>query len=70
MQPPRPTAHRDIPAWGWVAIALVRLWALAPLILLAAGIWWWTHGGSAHAPKWMHRAIQHARTTADSALGR
>jgi hypothetical protein len=69
-EPPRPTAHREVPAWAWVVLLLARVWALLPLLLLAAGIWWWTHGGSKQAPRWLREAVQHARTRADSTLGR
>ena len=69
-EPPPPTAHRDVPAWGWALIVLARLWALVPLVLLVAGIWWWTHGGDRQAPKWLRQAVQHARAAADSAFGK
>jgi hypothetical protein len=67
----RGPAFRDgIPPWGWLALVLARIWALVPLLLLAAGIWWWTRGGSQQAPRWVRHAVQHARATADSTLGR
>jgi hypothetical protein len=66
----REPAFRDVPTWAWAAIVLARLWALVPLLLLAGGIWWWTHGGSRQAPRWFRHAVQHARTAADSTFGR
>lgn len=67
--------HRDgIPAWGWVALVLLRLAsllaALVPLALVAALLWWWTHGGRHAAPGMAKRAGEQARATADSLLGR
>lgn len=66
----REPAFRDgIPAWGWAALVVARVWALLPLILLAIGIWWWASGGSEQAPRILKRAVQHARAAVDS-LGR
>lgn len=75
MKPPRQPWHRDgLPPWAWVALAVMRIasfaWVLLPLALLAAGLWWWTHGGADRAPHLARRAAQHARATADSLLGR
>ncbi len=75
MEPARRLWHRDgIPAWGWVAIIVLRvvslLWALVPLALLVAGIWWWTHGGARRAPQLAKRAVLHVRAATDSLIGR
>ena len=75
MSRPRQPWHRDeIPAWGWLALGVMRVvslaWMLVPLALLAAGLWWWTHGGSHRAPKLAKRAVEHARAAADSLFGR
>ena len=71
MEPPHRTAHReDIPSWGWVALGLMRLWALLPLAVLVAGIWWWTHGGARQAPRLLKQAVQHVRAAVDSGVGR
>ena len=64
-----PSFQDGIPAWGWVALVLARVWALLPLILLAIGIWWWASGGSEQAPRLLRKAAQHARSAVDS-LGR
>lgn len=73
-RPERPW-HRDgIPAWGWLALIAMRLGSLVamllPFALLAAGLWWWTHGGRHAAPKLVQRAGEHTRAVADSVLGR
>lgn len=71
MAEPGGPAFRDgIPAWGWVALVVARLWALVPLVLLALGFWWWTHGGARQAPKLLRQAVQHVRAAADSTFGR
>lgn len=75
MDPARRLWHRDgIPAWGWVAIVVMRvaalLWALVPLALLVAGIWWWTHGGARRAPLLLKQAVHQMRAAADSLFGK
>lgn len=67
----REPAFRDgIPAWGWTALVLARLGALVPLVLLAVGIWWWTHGGARQAPRLFRQGVQHARAFVDSTFGK
>jgi len=71
MERPRKAGQSDdVPAWGWLALGALRLWALLPLALLVAGLWWWTHGGARQAPRLLRQAAQHARAFADSVLGR
>jgi hypothetical protein len=75
MERPRSPWHRDgLPAWGWAGLILLRIvtlaWTLLPAALLAAGIWWWTHGGSREAPRLLRSAVQHVKAMADSAFGR
>lgn len=75
MTRPHRSWHRDgIPAWGWLALVVMRVvslaWALVPLALLAGGLWWWTHSGARHAPELARSAARHARAAADSVFGR
>jgi hypothetical protein len=72
---PRRPWHRDgIPAWGWAALVVMRLaalaWTLIPLLLLAAGLWWWAHGGGRDSQPRIRHAVEHARAAADSLFGR
>ena len=71
----RKSWHRDgIPLWGWFAIAALRLGSLVmtllPVLLIVAGVWWWTHGGAKQAPKFVQQAVERVQKWADSVLGK
>jgi hypothetical protein len=70
----KPWRRDGLPAWGWAALAGIRLvtlaWTLLPAALLAAGIWWWTHGGSSRAPRLAKQVVAKVKAMADSAFGR
>ncbi len=75
MERPQRPWHRDgLPAWGWVGLVVLRIvslaWVLLPAAILAAGLWWWTHGGSRQAPRLARQAVQHAKAMVDSAFGK
>ena len=71
----RKSWHRDgIPAWGWFAIIVMRLFslvvALLPVLLLVAGVWWWNHGGAKRAPKVVQQAVAKVQSWVGAALGK
>ena len=71
----RKSWHRDgIPAWGWIAITVMRLFslvmALLPVLLLVAGVWWWNHGGAKRAPKVVQQAVTTVRSWVNAVLGK
>jgi hypothetical protein len=71
----RKSWHRDgIPLWGWAAIGVIRLgslvMALLPVLVLAGGIWWWTHGGAKKAPKFVQQAVERVQKWASGVFGK
>lgn len=71
----RKSWHRDgMPLWGWFALFFARLLSLLmtflPLLLLAAGIWWWNHGGAERAPRFVQKAVQVAQGWVDAVIGK
>lgn len=66
----RPWFRGGLPWWAWTFLIFTRLAMLLPLVLLVAGLWWWSHGGAREAPKLVKRAAQHVHAWSDSLFGR
>lgn len=69
-RPHKPWFQDGMPWWAWAFLLLTRLAMLLPMVLLAAGLWWWSHGGARQAPGLIKRAAQHMHALSDSLFGR
>jgi hypothetical protein len=69
--PERSPWHRDdLPAWGWVAILVLRVGqvvaALVPIALVVLLWWTWNHRRDPGVQRVLHDAARHAGAVADS----
>lgn len=69
--PERSPWHRDdLPAWGWVAILVLRVGqvvaALVPIALVALLCWTWIHRHDPGVQRVLHGAVRQAGALADS----
>ena len=66
--------HRDaLPAWGWVAILVMRvaqlLAALVPLALVVLMWWTWAHRRDPNVQRFLRGAAKQAGAVVDSVKG-
>jgi hypothetical protein len=59
-----------MPWWAWVALALARVAALLPLVVVGLLAWWLAQGGVRELPGLAKRAWHAVQAAADSTIGR